>query len=115
MSETTIRVEYRNWLNGLPPKRIKLDIGEEGSPGWAGENTYSVPQPWHCKPWSDASTYGLEIVYSWQSPCIVSCDDKGRCTFEADFKPEIPEYLGKDWNPFAYFALTILVMLRCWM
>lgn len=69
---TTIRVEYRNWLHGLPSKRIKLDIGEEGKPGWAGENTYAIPQPWHCKPWSDATTYGLEIIYSWKTTCIVT-------------------------------------------
>lgn len=99
MSEQTIKVEYRTWFNGLPPKRIKLDIG-----GWAGENTWAVPQPWHCKPYADASTYGFELVYNWETTATVTCDDKGKCTFEGDFSEEKPKYLGKKWEPMACFA-----------
>jgi len=98
-NEKLIQIRYRNWLHGIPPKRVKLDID-----GWAGENTWKIPQPWHCKPYADANTYGLELVYSWQTTCTVTCDEKGHCTFEGNFSQEVPEYLGKEWHPFACFA-----------
>jgi len=97
--EKLIPIRYRNWLHGIPPKRIKLEI-----PGWAGENTWETPQPWHCKPFADASGYGLELVYTWQTTCTVSCDENGKCTFDGDFSAEKPKYLEKDWYPLACFA-----------
>ncbi len=98
-NEKAIKVEYRNWLHGQPPKRTKLEIG-----GWAGENNWKTPQPWHCKPYADASTYGLELIYTWQATATVTCDEKGMCKCEADWSKEIPEYLGKKWVPMACFA-----------
>src|SRR5947209_1779647 len=96
LTEKIIPIKYRNWLHGQPPKRIKLDI-----PGWAGENSWAMPQPWHCKPFADANTYGLELVYTWQTTCTVTCDNpEGMCSFEGNFDAEKPEYLGKDWHPF---------------
>ena len=97
--ETTINIKYRTWLNGLAPRRIKLEI-----PGWAGVSTYEIPQPWHCKPYMDGATYGLEIIYNWDAECIVTCDKEGKSHFVGDFNKEIPAYLGKDWHPFASFA-----------
>lgn len=99
MNEKQIEIQYRTWLHGAPPKRIKLDVG-----GWAGDNTWKVPQGWHCKPYADANTYGLELIYPWKTTCTVSCNDKGICSFEGDFTAEKPEYLGNDWSPFAAFA-----------
>lgn len=98
-NETIANLKYRTWVNGQPPKKINLAI-----PGWAGEKTYESPQPWHCKPYTDAATYGLEIIYSWDAPCQVTCDENGTSHFVGDFSKEIPDYLGKDWYPFASFA-----------
>jgi hypothetical protein len=98
MSET-IKLKYRNWLHGQLPKRTKLDID-----GWAGENTWKSPQPWHCKPFSDCASYPLELIYSWQTSCTVTCDEKGQTSFEGNFEQEKPTYLPKDWHPFASFA-----------
>jgi hypothetical protein len=99
MNEKQIDIQYRTWLHGVPPKRIKLDVG-----GWAGDNTWKIPQGWHCKPYADANTYGLDLIYPWKTTCTVSCDDKGVCHFEGDFTAEKPDYLSKDWSPFAAFA-----------
>jgi hypothetical protein len=97
---TEINIKYRTWMHGIPPKRIKLQI-----PGWAGENTWEIPQPWQCKPWSDCATYGLELIYTWKNPCIVTGDEKGKAHFDMKFdEGEIPDYLEKDWHPFAAFA-----------
>lgn len=100
-NDPVYKIEYRTWHNGLPPKRTKLDVG-----GWAGENTWKMPQAWHCKPYSDAATYGLDLIYNWETTCTVTCDDKGVCNFnwEGDFGKERPDYLDKTWVPFACFA-----------
>ena len=96
---TTIPVEYRTWHIGQPPRRIKLDIG-----GWAGENTWKKPQAWHCKPFTDASTYAMELIYPWETTCEVTCDDKGKCKFHGDFSKEKPQGSEESWEPFGAFA-----------
>jgi len=49
----------------LPPRPIKLKI-----PGWAGTNNYhgdgGPPQPWHCVPFVEGNTYGIEFLYSYE-------------------------------------------------
>lgn len=48
----------------LPPQPIKIKI-----PGWAGQdNNHSdgaTPQPWHCIPFIEGSTYGFEFLYPY--------------------------------------------------
>jgi hypothetical protein len=96
---TVIPVEYRTWHIGQPPRRTKLDIG-----GWAGDNTWKKPQAWHCKPFSDATTYGLELIYPWETTCEVTCDENGKCHFFGDFTKEKPKGSGDAWEPFGAFA-----------
>lgn len=59
---TKIDVLWRTRHKGLPPRPIKLQI-----PGWAGHDLNhgdgATPQPWHCPPFVDGSTYGLELLY----------------------------------------------------
>lgn len=101
MNETNIEIKYRLFDKGIPPKRIKLDIN-----GWAGENTYKSPQPWHCKPFSDAATYGLELLYCWDTELRVTCDENGKCHFNGDFSKEIKKDKKdkEQWLPYAQFA-----------
>lgn len=83
-----IIVKYRTWYAGHPPTPIKLQI-----PGWAGKDRRhgngAEPQPWHCPPFVDGSTYGHELIYPYKSECRVKRID-GQIVFEGDFS-------GEDW------------------
>lgn len=96
----TIEIRYRTWHKGLPPQPIKLKI-----PGWAGENrdhsNGARPQPWHCPPFVEGSTYGLELLYPFDTECRVTNVD-GKATFEGDWGENPPT--GTKWPPFEAFA-----------
>lgn len=96
---TEINLRYRTWFKGLPPRPIKLEI-----PGWAGEKNWDVGQPWHCKPFRDGSTYGLELVYPFDTEVTVSTKN-GELVFTGDFTEEKKIAPGQDWErPFSSFA-----------
>lgn len=96
-----IEVRYRCHRKGLPPQPIKLKI-----PGWAGDNhdhsNGAKPQPWHCTPFVDGSTYGLELLYQFSNPCRVVNED-GNIRFDGKYSKE-EEDLGLQWPPFQMFA-----------
>lgn len=81
-----IVVKYRTWHTHLPPSPIRLQI-----PGWAGKDRRhgngSEPQPWHCPPFVEGSTYGHELVYPYKSECVVKRVN-GQLIFEGDFSDE---------------------------
>lgn len=91
------------------PTPIKLEI-----PGWSGvENEHKdgdAPQPWHCPPFVDASTYGLELKYPFETECHVK-NINGKLVFEGDFSEEnklIPEVSLPPFLSFAdnHFGMT---------
>lgn len=92
-----INVKYRTWNKGVPPKPIKVQV-----PGWAGEKNYETGQPWHCKPFVDGATYGLEIIYPFETEVIVSSDN-GIAKFEYKTDEEW-KTLPSGVVPFANFA-----------
>ncbi len=61
------------------------------SGGWAGPPVKmedgSDPQPWHCLPFVEGSTYGLELVYPYENECHVVNDD-GAIRFDWDYASE---------------------------
>lgn len=98
-----LEVKYRTWYKAIPPKRIKLEV-----PGWAGDShghsDGDKPQPWHCPPFVDGSTYGLELIYPFQAECRVTRRN-GKVEFNGDFAGEAP--WGSDTDngpPFSSFA-----------
>ena len=101
MSEkVNLEVKYRTWHKGVAPRHIKLEI-----PGWAGENKDhsdgSKPQPWHCPPFVDGSTYGLELIYPFKNETRVT--RKGdEIIFDGDFSDE--EYANNGQPPFLSFS-----------
>lgn len=93
-----INIKYRTWFRGVKPRPIRLDV-----PGWAGQKNYDVGQSWHCKPFIDGSTYGLELVYPFDTECTVTTKD-GQLVFTGDFTEE-RKLIGQDWErPFSSFA-----------
>ena len=92
-------LKYRNWHNSEPPKPIKLKI-----PGWAGEpnshKTGDTPEPWHCVPFVEANTYGLELCYPFEAECHVYWKNDV-LQFDGDF---CKENAGITLPPFSAFA-----------
>lgn len=96
-----MKIKFRRWFKGIPPRRIKLEI-----PGWAGHNhdhnNGAIPQPWHCPPFVEGSTYGLELIYPFDTECHIKNID-GNIIIEGDFSKE-EAACGIKLPPFASFA-----------
>jgi hypothetical protein len=94
-------VKYRKWWKGIPPRPIKLQI-----PGWAGDShghaTGDRPQPWHCPPFVEGSTYGLELIYPFDTECHIKNID-GKIVFEGEWEKEQPPD-ATQFPPFMSFA-----------
>lgn len=101
---SNIKLKWRSFFNDkeFTPNPIKLQI-----PGWAGEDKThsdgSKAQPWHCPPFVEASTYGLELLYPFESECVVKNID-GETIFECDFSEESKKYNSMPTPPFMAFA-----------
>lgn len=104
-----ISLKYRSWYQGQQPRPIRLQI-----PGWSGEPNHhqngDVPQPWHCIPFVEASTYGLELLYSFDTECHVKMVE-GEVKFFGDFSEEgnkIPKIITPPFSSFApgHFGMT---------
>src|SRR3954466_6346381 len=66
-----VEVRYRTARGALPPQPVRMKI-----PGWGGSadlkmENGSEPQPWHCPPFVDAATYGLELIFPYETECQV--------------------------------------------
>ena len=100
-----LHIKYRTWYKVVPPKQIKLKI-----PGWSGEQnehkTGDKPMPWHCIPFVESSTYGLELCYPFESECRVYLDEKGEVKFDGDFSKDIADCSDNSisFPPFSSFA-----------
>ena len=83
---TNLDVKYGVYAGALPPRAIRMKSG-----GWGGSTEGMVdgsqPQPWHCLPFVEASTYGLELVYPYETECQVVNDTDG-IRFEFDYSNE---------------------------
>ena len=97
-----LKVEYRTWYKGIAPKQTKLQI-----PGWAGEDNNhkngAKAQPWHCQPFVSAATYGLELVYPFDTEARISVEEDDKLKIEGDFSQEEFE-CGIKLPPFLSFS-----------
>jgi hypothetical protein len=93
-----MRLKYRRFHNAIAPQRPKLAV-----PGWSGEPTRDLPQPWHCKPFIDAATQGIEVYFSWKTECRVSMK-KGKLVWSGNLVAELPKGIPQSWEPFSPFA-----------
>jgi hypothetical protein len=97
-----IPLKYRTWFKGIAPRPIKLAL-----PGWAGNpderGDGARAQPWHCLPFVEGSTYGLELVYPFDTECRISLADNGALNVEADFSREEPAGMLAE-SPVSVFA-----------
>lgn len=95
-----LELRWRSSYGAPPPRRIRLDI-----PGWAGAPTRpaegAAAQPWHCHPFVEGATYGLELVYPYESEARVRVEE-GRIRFEGALAEEMKAKGLK--YPFGVFA-----------
>lgn len=78
-----IQIKYRSNFTELNLQPIKLQI-----PGWSGcdrtKTHGSKAQPWHCIPFTEAATYGFELLYPYESDLVVT-NENGKAKFECDW------------------------------
>jgi tetratricopeptide (TPR) repeat protein len=95
-----IHLKYRTAHSGRPPQPIRLEI-----PGWAGDaskmQSGNVPQPWHCNPFVEGSTYGLELIYPYDSECHI-VNEGGEVRIEWDYVRD--RVAGASGGEFVRFA-----------
>jgi len=81
-----LEIKYFAYDKAPPPRPIRLSV-----PGWSGPPQKMVdgsePQPWHCLPFGEGSTYGLELLYPFDNECQV-VNDNGFVKFEWNFASE---------------------------
>jgi hypothetical protein len=94
------KMKYRMSGDDLRPRRTKLEI-----PGWAGQPEKradgSREYAWHCVPFSEAATYGVEVFYPYENELRVRTKN-GALIFDGDFGP--PPAPGRNWPPFRNFG-----------
>ena len=93
-------VRYRLHGNRSAPRPTKMSV-----PGWAGAREPradgSHEQPWHCAPFAESATYGLELLYPFDEELRVTSID-GFVNLEADWKEPPDDNLM--WPPFRAFG-----------
>ena len=95
----TVLLRYRVLNEGVPsPQPIRLQV-----PGWAGEADKMVngakPQPWHCRPYSDAAVYGLELRFPGNAEYAMS-REAGALVLRKDGIP-LPTWQGEPFGAFS--------------
>jgi hypothetical protein len=107
------KVKYRTSVEGLRPRRTKVEV-----PGWGGKSepreNGSHEQPWHCVPFTESARYGIELFYPYDHELRVSTH-KGQLVLDGDFGPD--PGTGVQWPPFrsfgaAYYTYQILLDLK---
>jgi len=115
MNTQKLEIKYRNWFKGIPLRPIKLEI-----PGWAGDShghsDGDKPQPWHCPPFVAGSTYGLELLYPFDTECHVKNVDN-ELIFDGDFSAEqegcpikLPPFMS--FAPQGHFGFTSSIDIK---
>ena len=106
-------VKYRLNDPRLAPRRTRLEI-----PGWAGKSDRRVngshEYAWHCVPFAEAATAGIELFYPYDNELHVATSN-GELLFEGDFGE--PPNAEVDWPPFRsfgqeYYTYQILIDLK---
>ncbi|MDB5171446.1 MAG: uncharacterized protein JWN51_219 [Phycisphaerales bacterium] len=90
-----LEIKFRTAGKAFPPRPIRVEV-----PGWGGSpdqkrQNRSTPQPWHCAPFVEGGTYGLELLYQYETECHVI--NNGRdLQIEWDYRKEPGGVLGQD-------------------
>ena len=101
-------VKYRSINPKLSPRRTRIEV-----PGWAGQPEPRVDgsheYPWHCIPFTEAASAGIELLYPYDRELRVSTRD-GELCFDGEWAGTTPppfRSFGKE-----YFTYQILIDLK---
>jgi len=106
-------VKYRYFEPRLGLRRTKLEV-----PGWAGtpepRRDGSHEQSWHCIPFAEGASYGVELFYPYDNELRVT-KRRGHVVLEANWGPA-PAGAG-NWPPFRdfgeeYYTYQLLLDLK---
>jgi hypothetical protein len=106
-------LRYRTSAKGIAPRPIRMDV-----PGWAGiankMEPGAAPQPWHCNPFVEGSTHGLELLYPMDQDCQVISDDAGKTRIAWEYAREGNGVTGGEVVVFApgFYLLNTMLDLR---
>jgi hypothetical protein len=97
----TLTIRYSTYYADVPPPQPRLaNVSWAGSPDKKMEDGSEV-QPWHCLPFVEGSTYGLELVYPFETECHVVAE-RGTIGFEWDFAKEPGgKFVGGEFRAFS--------------
>src|SRR5262245_50611954 len=96
----SIPIKYCTYAKVLPPERIRMSNVTWGGSPEKMENG-SEPQPWHCLPFVEGSTYGLELTYPYEAECHVVAAG-GTIRFDWDYAKELRDNLtGGEFRAFS--------------
>jgi hypothetical protein len=80
-------LRWRTGYGAPPPRRIRMEI-----PGWAGHanapRNGATAEPWHCQPFVEGATHGLELLYPYRGECRVR-NDGGILRIEGELAAEM--------------------------
>ena len=106
-------VKYRMQNPKLAPRRTRLAM-----PGWAGESqpraTGSHEQPWHCIPFTEAATGGIELFYPHDEALHVTATADGPAFDGVGDGDRAPDWEAPPFRDFgrAYYTYQLLLDLK---
>ena len=62
-----LEVKYRLEGKALPPRPIKVSIGDWGGSAERKKVHGSHPQAWHCPAFAEACIHGFELLYQYET------------------------------------------------
>ena len=82
-----LTIKYTTYAEVREPQPIRIaNVPWAGAPQMKMKDG-SEPQPWHCLPFVEGSTYGLEFVYPYETECHV-IGENGTIRIDWDFTSE---------------------------
>jgi len=83
-----LQVKYRLQGKALPPRPIKVAVGDWGGSGERKKAHGSRPEAWHCPAFTDACIHGFELLYQYETELrVVNVDGKVEFQWDRDEEP----------------------------
>ena len=76
-----LEIKYRAEGKAVPPRPIRVAIGDWGRLCERKKENGSEPEPWHCPAFVDACTHGFELLYQYETECHV-LNTNGQVVFQ---------------------------------
>jgi hypothetical protein len=96
-----LEIKYRLEGKALPPRPIKVAIGDWGGSAERKKEHGSRPEPWHCPPFTDACIHGFELLYQYETEMqVVNVNGK------VEFKWNLEKEPGGGGDPRKDFIYT---------